>query len=302
MASFKLHLADKVSAAGFDAECTVRYEEVVFAVCKLKANKDDGDVGLSSNYFLHACNELYVHISFLFSCLLVHAVARDRCNLSTVVPIPKGKNVCLSDSANYRHIATSSVLGKLLYLVVLDRFHDQLCMSDLQFGFRSRQSTYQCTMVLKETILYYVNNGSAACLCTSVIKYVRWSSNMRIMEWYFYDRLSVYNGVEQGGVLSPVLFCLSTDGLLEHLSHSKIGCNLLQFLWVLWHYADDVLLLTPTASAMHSLLKICDEYANEYRMIFNGKKSACIDHHINTGLPRLVIIPHFMLMVSQLNM
>jgi len=174
MASLKLHLADKVSAAGFDAKYRVGYEEVVFAVCKLKANKDDGDIGLSSNYFLHACNELYVHISFLLSCLLVHAVARDRCNLSTVVPIPKGKNVCLSDSANYRRIASSSVLGKLLYLVVLDRFHDQLCMSDLQFGFCSRQSTDQCTMVLKETISYYVNNGSAACLCTSAIKNVHW--------------------------------------------------------------------------------------------------------------------------------
>ena len=32
-----------------------------------------------------------------FSSLLVHGVSPDRCNLSTVVPIPKGKNVCLSD-------------------------------------------------------------------------------------------------------------------------------------------------------------------------------------------------------------
>ena len=127
-------------------------------------------------------------------------------------------------------------------------------MSDLQFGFRSRQSTDECTMVLKETISYYVNNGSAACLCTSVIKYVHWSYNMCIMEWYFYDRFSVYNGVKQGGVLSPVLFCLSTDGLLERLSHSKTGCNLVPFIWVLWHYADDVLLFAATASAMHSLL------------------------------------------------
>jgi len=48
------------------------------------------------DYFLHACNELHVHISLLFSSLLVHGVAPDRCNLilSTVVPIPKGKNVC----------------------------------------------------------------------------------------------------------------------------------------------------------------------------------------------------------------
>jgi len=97
MANLKLHIANKVSAAGFDAECKVSYEEVVFAVRKLKAGKDDGDIGLRSDHFLHTCNELYVHISLLFSSLLVHGVAPDRCNLSTVVPVPKGRNVCLSD-------------------------------------------------------------------------------------------------------------------------------------------------------------------------------------------------------------
>jgi len=89
MASLKLQVADKVSAAGFDAKCTVGYEEVVSAVCKLKAGKGDGDIDLSSDYFL------------LFCCFLVHAIAPERCNLSTVVRIPKGKNVCLSDSAYY---------------------------------------------------------------------------------------------------------------------------------------------------------------------------------------------------------
>jgi len=89
MASLKSQVADKISAAGFDAECTVGYEEVVFAVCKLKAGKGDGDIDVSSDYFL------------LFCCLVVHAVAPDRCNLSTVMHIPKGKNVRLSDSAYY---------------------------------------------------------------------------------------------------------------------------------------------------------------------------------------------------------
>ena len=306
MTSLKSQVADKVSAGGFDAECRVKYEEVAFAVCKLKAGKNDGDIGLSSDYFLHACNELYVHISLLFSCLLVHGVAPDRFNLSTVVPIPKGKNVCLSDSANYRGIALSSIFGKLFDLVVLDRFHDQLCMSDLQFGFRSRRSTDQCTMVLKETISYYVNNGSAVysvfldatkafdrieyCKLFKILLdrelppvFVRLLLNMytghvtRVL-WngIFSDRFSVYNGVKQGGVLSPVLFCLYIDGLLERLSHSKIGCNFGAVYAGALAYADDIVLLAPTASAMRSLLKICDEYANEYRVIFNGKKSACM--------------------------
>ena len=85
----------------------------------------------------------------------VHGTAPQALNLSTVIPIPKGKNVCLSDSSNYRGIALSSIYGKLFDIVILSRCQDQLCMSELQFGFRSKRSTDQCTMVLKETIANY---------------------------------------------------------------------------------------------------------------------------------------------------
>ena len=32
------------------------------------------------------------------------------------------------------------------------------------------------------------------------------------------------NGVKQGGVFSPVLFCLYVDGLLVALSNAGVGC------------------------------------------------------------------------------
>jgi len=41
-------------------------------------------------------------------------------------------------------------------------------------------------------------------------------------------------------------------------------------------YADDIVLFTPTPSAIRKLLNICDDYAREYLIIFNGKKSKCI--------------------------
>ena len=38
-------------------------------------------------------------------------------------------------------------------------------------------------------------------------------------------------------------------------------------------YADDLVLLAPTPSAMRQLLRICDEYAYEFSIKFNAKKS-----------------------------
>ena len=40
-----------VNSAGFDSQCTVDGNEVQSAINKLKAGKDDGDVGLSSDFF-----------------------------------------------------------------------------------------------------------------------------------------------------------------------------------------------------------------------------------------------------------
>ena len=120
-----------------------------------------------------------------FTCLLVHGTAPQMMNLSTVVSIHKVKNVCLSDSANYRGISLSSIFGKPFDSLVLDRFHDQLCLSDLQFGFRRNRSTDQCTMVLKETIAYYVHNLQCSAFFSMQPKHsIGWSTvNYLILYW-----------------------------------------------------------------------------------------------------------------------
>ena len=84
---------------------------------------------------------------------------------STVVSIHKGTNKNLTDSSNYRGIALSSIFGKLFDLVVLSRYVDRLCAMNLQFVFKAKRSTNMCTMVLKEAIAHYVNNGSSV-FCT----------------------------------------------------------------------------------------------------------------------------------------
>jgi len=41
-------------------------------------------------------------------------------------------------------------------------------------------------------------------------------------------------------------------------------------------YADDLVLLAPTASALRKMLAICDVYAAEYSMSFNAQNSKCL--------------------------
>ena len=67
-------------------------------------------IGLSSDFFLHACDELYVHISLLFTSLLVHGYVPDVMSISAVISIPKGRHVNITKSDNYRGITLNSTL------------------------------------------------------------------------------------------------------------------------------------------------------------------------------------------------
>ena len=56
--------------------------------------------------------------------------------------------------------------------------------------------------------------------------------------------------VRQGGVLSPFLFAVYLDGLLEELSESDVGCYWGHLFAGAFCYADDV---APCASALRYL-------------------------------------------------
>jgi len=84
----------------------------------------------------------------------------------------------------------------------------------------------------------------------------------------------VKNGIRQGGIVSPVLFCVYLDGLLQMLRESNVGCFVGNVYVGALAYADDLALLAPTAQAMRELLYICSEYGKKFSIKFNATKSA----------------------------
>ena len=107
-------------------------------------------------------------------------------------------------------------------------------------------------------------------LCFYSSNFVRIAWNGVLSEYFL-----AINGVKQGGVLSPIIFTIYIDGLLVKLSSANVGCYVGIFFVGALAYADDIVLLAPTPSAMRKLLQICEQYAQEYSMTFsfNAKKS-----------------------------
>ena len=58
------------------------------------------------------------------------------------------------------------------------------------------------------------------------------------------------NGIRQGGIASPVLYCLYIDELINRLESSAIGCWISQDYFEAFGYADDLTMLCPTFTAV----------------------------------------------------
>ena len=137
--------------------------DVLNAVSTLKHNKSDGNKGEMSEHVIYACDDLSVHLSMLFSSLLVHGAVTDDFSVSTMVPIPKSK--CITLSSNYRAITLSSIFAKLFDRILLDRHSNIVNTSHLHFGFKKKHSTTMCSLVLKEAMEYYNSNrGTVYCV------------------------------------------------------------------------------------------------------------------------------------------
>ena len=61
--------------------------------------------------------------------------------------------------------------------------------------------------------------------------------------------------------------------LLKHLKESGVGCYIGHVFVGALAYADDIILLTPTRTSMEKLINICEQFSEEFSILFNGTKS-----------------------------
>ena len=96
------------------------------------------------------------------------------------------------------------------------------------------------------------------------------------------DSFGITNGTRQGSVLSPALFAVYLDDLLQRLRELGVGCHVGGWWFGAVCYADDLLLLAPARTAAVMMLECCEEFALEHNLQFSTdpspakSKSKCI--------------------------
>ena len=246
------------------------------ATRKLQNDKSDVSGNFTSDCLKAAPDIFFEQLASLFRSSLMHGYLSQDLLVCALCPIVKDPNGDISSSKNYRGIAISSLILKVFDNCLLLLFGHLLSNDSLQFGFQRGCSTVQCTWAVQETISHYIRGGSDVFCCLldfskafdkvnfnelfrklrirnfppivlrllifiykNQFCYIRW--NTRESDTFF-----VKNGVRQGAILSPSLFCVYLDTLLCLLRDAGVGCHIGgQFLGA-YGYADDVILLAPT--------------------------------------------------------
>ena len=115
------------------------------AAQKLKNKKNEPYFEVASEFIKNGPDVLFEYLSILIKSFLSHGHISIYLLIATIVPLIKNKLASHNTSSNYRSVALSSLILKLLDWVILILHGDSLALHDLQFAYQEESSTTMCT-------------------------------------------------------------------------------------------------------------------------------------------------------------
>lgn len=266
----------------FDDDSVLKY------ILESAAGKSPGLTGISAD-LLHPIAESAAPIlSSLFGLYFHLDAIPSSWQRSLICPVPKKGD--LSRISNYRPISLTEVTRKIYEMCLLEHMKSSVTLSREQGGFREGRSTIDQIEALDMVVRTMRQNGKQAHIAFLDIK-AAYDSVPRAELWRRCEQLNIHPliidslralfdhnsaqlainqrrsapfglsaGVLQGSVLSPLLYSIYLDPIVERLrtgpsiqlplNDGKINCLL---------YADDIAIIAETAAKLKKLLLIAEE-------------------------------------------
>ena len=299
MAKLSSEVDIKISSVSLSDAMKVTPEIVQAAAGKLKPGKSDPVYTFSSDCIKVDSQCLAELLSIIIRCYLIHGHVTRYLLLATLVPIIKDKLGSINASKNYRSIAISSLILKIMDWIIILLFGDTFGLHDLQFAYQPGISGNMCTYAVLETVDYFLRHGSEVFMCTMdmtkafdvtmhsllftkmlkaglsaifvrllIFIYIEQFANVR-WNGHLSDTFSMHNGVRQGAILSALAYCFYCEELFHLLERRRSGCWINGFYMGLIGYSDDNVCLAPSLSALQDMLKTCEEFALSHNLKFS---------------------------------
>ena len=284
------------------------------ALKHIQNNKADSEYTLFSNHILYASPLLHGYLKNLYNGMIIHGHTPTCITKSNIISIPKDIRGDLSSDENYRGISLCSSVFKIFELILVQLQGPCLYTSDMQFAYKKAHSTTMSTLVLKDVINHFLSNNSNVFCCfidaSKAFDRLRYDKlfdillkrdvhplMIRILMNVFEEQtvqtswrnvkseaFTCQNGVRQGGILSPLLYSVYNDILLERLKSNGSGCWMGNYYFGALSYADDLCILSPTVSGLKDMLDICEEYGTQFDVMYNPKKTKCMKFSMNMSM------------------
>ena len=269
----------------------ISLEEVQGAVRSLKNGKSGGIDGVLAEIVKYGGEWMVKSIWML--CVMAWKEEGVPPEWLKAIKVPIKKRGKGDDFQHYRGVTLLSVVGKIYALVLEARIRGVVeskgALSDSQYGFRADRSTVDAVFVLTETakrfgrayigfldlakaypsvwwdgLWYKLRSMGVEGKMWRVVRgfYRKYEVAVRVQgtctDWYEEEM-----GVREGCVLSPLLFAIYINDLVE-LIVKRCGTRVVIIL-----FADDIAMIAQTPEDLQEALDAASEYSKKWRFEFN---------------------------------
>ncbi|CAF1667422.1 unnamed protein product, partial [Adineta ricciae] len=281
----------------------ILYSEVQTAISALKKNKSPGSDGIPAEMLQAGGEPLARQIYQLCNKAWHEGTIPEEWGKSILIPIPKKGD--LSNCSNYRTISLINHTGKVLLIVLMNRLKAYLdpYLSEEQAGFRRDRSTIHQILMLRLLAEKAKRQGKKIYNCfidfqkafdtikhkiiwatlksygvdTKIITllqniYEKSQSAVRIGndygEWFQTDV-----GTRQGDPLSPLLFIVYLERVMDQVRQNTCGINVSGILINNLRFADDIDLIDEDLSSLQRQVELTKTAAEQSGLIVNINKT-----------------------------
>ena len=298
MVELKKCISENISQDAVEEAKKITGVKVKESACSMKPGKSDVSESYTSDAILNAPDSFFDMVALVYRSWVVHGSVTLSLLACAFLPLVKGrKDPAKTDS--YRAIAGSALLLKLFDKVILLLWGHLLSSDALQFGYKAGTGTTQCSWLVMEVAQHFLRRGSPCMVtlldCSKAFDMVEFSTLfrklmiagvppilIRVLVFVYEEQFAwvkwgkskskqfkLVNGTRQGSVLSPALFSLYMNELLVQLRKLGMGCHISGIFYGAALYADDLVLLAPSRSALQQMLQLCGDYAKKHNLVFS---------------------------------